>query len=379
MPTPSKYSLNRVGIRNSTDYSPFGVELDGRTVSVEGYRFGYQGSEKDNEFKGEGNSYTTEFRQLDPRLGRWLSVDPVIQPWQSSYCSMDNIPIRLFDNLGTNTTDWIRIRVSEGGQTINKPIYDSGIHDNEAARAKYGKDAYVINDGFQYTANSGQVSTLLEGGQFLVDGVLERAQDLNDIKINFNEDKSDDSKEDNSIMRELIGATNTKHHNDWYKDPSKHHYMYDFDNSFQKGFTYTMLGATSGLLAIEAAPLAIGAYSYISNTSLCKLGANYLSESISNSSFNPLDHNTLSYLYAGMAAGSLSFSEKMLIGASSGLVEYKLYSNELTGIWNQNMATSTLKAINGATAPIFGTFYGDVVRQGIGGYGINQLEKNLKE
>jgi RHS repeat-associated protein len=74
LPTPSKNSPC-VGIRNSTDYSPFGVELDGRTVSVDGYRFGYQGSEKDNEFKGEGNSYTTEFRQLDPRLGRWMSVD----------------------------------------------------------------------------------------------------------------------------------------------------------------------------------------------------------------------------------------------------------------------------------------------------------------
>ena len=98
LPTPN--APNRVGIRNSTDYSPFGVELDGRTVSVEGYRFGYQGSEKDNEFKGEGNSYTTEFRQLDPRLGRWLSMDPVIQPWQSSYCSMDNNPILLNDPLG---------------------------------------------------------------------------------------------------------------------------------------------------------------------------------------------------------------------------------------------------------------------------------------
>ena len=41
----SRNTLNRVGIRNSTDYSPFGVELDGRTVSLEGYRFGYQGSE----------------------------------------------------------------------------------------------------------------------------------------------------------------------------------------------------------------------------------------------------------------------------------------------------------------------------------------------
>lgn len=40
------------------------MELAVRTVSG-GYRFGYQGSEKDNELKDDGNSYTTEFRQLD--------------------------------------------------------------------------------------------------------------------------------------------------------------------------------------------------------------------------------------------------------------------------------------------------------------------------
>jgi RHS repeat-associated protein len=87
-------SSYRVGIRTCSDYSPFGVELDGRTVSG-GYRFGYQGSEKDNETKGNGNSYTTEFRQLDPRLGRWLSVDPLSFkfPWQSAYVGFDNAPI----------------------------------------------------------------------------------------------------------------------------------------------------------------------------------------------------------------------------------------------------------------------------------------------
>jgi RHS repeat-associated protein len=81
------------------------VELDGRTVSLDGYRFGYQGSEKDNETKGNGNSYTTEFRQLDPRLGRWLSVDPMFAkfPWQSPYVSFDNNPILLIDHLGTET------------------------------------------------------------------------------------------------------------------------------------------------------------------------------------------------------------------------------------------------------------------------------------
>ncbi|MDD2982853.1 MAG: hypothetical protein PHQ74_05645 [Crocinitomicaceae bacterium] len=64
-------------VRVAQDYSPFGVTLSGRSFEVDGgYRYGYQGSEKDNEVKGKGNSYTTFFRQLDPRLGRWLTIDP---------------------------------------------------------------------------------------------------------------------------------------------------------------------------------------------------------------------------------------------------------------------------------------------------------------
>ena len=66
------------------------------------YSYGYQGSEKDDEIKGSGNSYTSHFRQLDPRLGKWLSIDPKASsmPWQSPYCSMDNNPIWFNDPLG---------------------------------------------------------------------------------------------------------------------------------------------------------------------------------------------------------------------------------------------------------------------------------------
>ena len=105
MPTPSK-SSPCVGIRTCSDYSSFGVELDGRTVSG-GYRFGFQGSEKDNEFKGDGNSYTTEFRQYDPRIGRWLSVDPLMAkfPWQSPYVAFDNNPIYYNDPRGLAAQD----------------------------------------------------------------------------------------------------------------------------------------------------------------------------------------------------------------------------------------------------------------------------------
>lgn len=62
--------------------------------------YSFNGMENDDEVKGEGNSYTTYFRQNDPRLGRWLSPDPVFQPQQSPYCSMNNNPIAYCDILG---------------------------------------------------------------------------------------------------------------------------------------------------------------------------------------------------------------------------------------------------------------------------------------
>ena len=88
-----------------TDYYPFGSPMPGRTfASSEGYKYGYQGSESDNEVKGSfGSHYTTMHRMLDTRLGRWFSRDPVKQPWQSPYTSMDNNPIALIDPLGLST------------------------------------------------------------------------------------------------------------------------------------------------------------------------------------------------------------------------------------------------------------------------------------
>ena len=50
--------------------------------------------------KGDGNNYTTEFRQLDTRLGRWFSIDPKATPWESPYVSMGNNPIWRNDVFG---------------------------------------------------------------------------------------------------------------------------------------------------------------------------------------------------------------------------------------------------------------------------------------
>ena len=80
-------SRSLVGIRSVADYSPFGVELDGRTQSGGGYRYSFQGQEKDDEIKGEGNSINYKYRMHDPRVGRFFAVDPLAPkyPWYTPY------------------------------------------------------------------------------------------------------------------------------------------------------------------------------------------------------------------------------------------------------------------------------------------------------
>jgi len=99
---------------------------------VKAYRYGYQGSEKDDEVKGQGNSYTTEYRQLDVRIGRWLTIDPLNAkyPGMSPYTSMNNNPITTNDQLGLEGTDWGR---SKKGKY---KWYDS----EEEAKADLGDD-----------------------------------------------------------------------------------------------------------------------------------------------------------------------------------------------------------------------------------------------
>lgn len=59
------------------------------------YRFGFNGMEKDNETYGEGNAYDFGARIYDPRLGRWLSLDPLMSKYPniSPYVYTANNPI----------------------------------------------------------------------------------------------------------------------------------------------------------------------------------------------------------------------------------------------------------------------------------------------
>ena len=82
---------------SAQDYYPFGMQMPGRNYSIANtnYRYGFNGKENDNEVKGEGNQQDYGMRIYDPRLGRFLSEDPITKkyPGLTPYQFASNSPI----------------------------------------------------------------------------------------------------------------------------------------------------------------------------------------------------------------------------------------------------------------------------------------------
>ena len=96
-----------------------------RTFGAGTYRFQYQGSEQDREItNGNNSNYTTEFRSLDVRLGRWLSPDPITHPSWSPYHSMYDNPIGVTDVMGldgTRSPDSKPTQYDDNGNGVSEP------------------------------------------------------------------------------------------------------------------------------------------------------------------------------------------------------------------------------------------------------------------
>jgi RHS repeat-associated protein len=87
-------------VLSTSDYYPFGSVMAERAyTTANGYRYGFNGKESDNEVKGAGTQYDYGFRIYDPRLGKFLSVDPLTQsyPWYTPYQFAGNKPILAID------------------------------------------------------------------------------------------------------------------------------------------------------------------------------------------------------------------------------------------------------------------------------------------
>ena len=95
--------------------------MPGRKYSIANtdYRYGFNGKENDNEIKGEGNQQDYGMRIYDPRLVRFLSVDPIAveYPDLTPYQFASNTPIWAIDLDGL-----------EGLVATGMPLGNSGVN-----------------------------------------------------------------------------------------------------------------------------------------------------------------------------------------------------------------------------------------------------------
>jgi RHS repeat-associated protein len=199
------------------DYYPFGMEMPGRSFQSGGYRYGFNGMEKDSDILGGSRAYTTMHRLYDSNLGRWLSIDPETKqfPDLTPYNNNENDPISNTDPNGN--CPWCLTAVigaatgalvELGGQVISNvatgkswndiDYADVGIAAAEGgvigltgglgAAGKVGKTAVkVVNTSAKISSASAQgavdVKTQEFGGTKSILGTGDSKKDLGDAAI----------------------------------------------------------------------------------------------------------------------------------------------------------------------------------------------------
>lgn len=160
------------------DYYPFGSLMPGRYSGGNSYRYSFQGQESDGEIKGEGNSVNYKYRMHDPRLGRFLSVDPLAPdyPHNSPYAFSENRVIDMVELEGLEMA--VPAGVNRVGTQIKRATESS------------------INDMSNYFSGMGKGISNLFSGKGQKAGTILTKKDANVAK------KEDDTEGLESIDRE---------------------------------------------------------------------------------------------------------------------------------------------------------------------------------
>ena len=142
-----------------SDYYPFGSLMEERTGSAEGYRFGFQGQETDDEVYGSENAVSFKYRVHDARIGRFLSVDPLEGkfPTWGPYTFSGNRVIDAHEIEGLEPDKWERgdcncSEMSANGETttyvsnLMTPIQAQGLYENpqDGLITEDNKDSYFM-------------------------------------------------------------------------------------------------------------------------------------------------------------------------------------------------------------------------------------------
>ena len=152
MPSTANGAITyRADLLSGQDYYAFGMQMPGRVVNSGKYRFGFNGKENDNEVKGIGNQQDYGMRIYDPRLGKFLSNDPLTKkyPELTPYQYASNRPIDGIDLDG-----------------LEHMIYVFSIDNNGKALLNWSRKS--DDDGPKGHEHDMEVNTFLKNGEYTV-------------------------------------------------------------------------------------------------------------------------------------------------------------------------------------------------------------------
>lgn len=128
-----KLSNIRAEVLAYNNYLPFGMPMPDAKFNFNApdYRYGYNGKENDNEVKGTSNQQDYGLRVYDPRLGKFLSIDPLAKKfaWNSPYSFAENDVIRAIDLDGGEKNFVYRFEVK--GKALTHTVPYSVVHPGE--------------------------------------------------------------------------------------------------------------------------------------------------------------------------------------------------------------------------------------------------------
>ncbi|MFN3639889.1 MAG: RHS repeat domain-containing protein [Flavobacterium sp.] len=173
-------------------YYPFGMLVPNRHGGVETeYRYGFQGQERDDEVKGEGNSLNYTFRMHDPRVGRFLSLDPLSAqyPHNSPFAFAEN---RVIDGIDLEAGEYLNYKDALVEFQIGKlHIKLENFNKNfkkayEENLAKLGKerDLAISNDAFIFSNTNQNDSATGNSDQSILDNKYEITRNVRQTKNN---------------------------------------------------------------------------------------------------------------------------------------------------------------------------------------------------
>jgi RHS repeat-associated protein len=152
-PYPDVAHVHQLNVSYAKPYNrPLCANNNDKLTDINKQTRGFNGMERDDEVYGDGNSYDFGARIYNPRIGRFLSVDPLAMTMVglSPYMFAANCPIRYIDVLGLAPGDPFR--------TPEEAAHDFGLlyNDNSIVeRVEYGAFIYKIRRNGQifYTYN----------------------------------------------------------------------------------------------------------------------------------------------------------------------------------------------------------------------------------